>query len=76
MKKGKVMHAIEFIGHMEDGAVKIPKEYQAQLNDKFRIIILQDESTEVQETKKKRSLNAVRITTKDLKFDRDEANTR
>jgi len=70
------MNAIEFIGRMENGAVKIPKEYQAQLSDKFRIIILQDESTEVPQTKKKRSLNAVRVTTKDIEFNRDKANAR
>ena len=55
-EEGKIMQAIEFIGHMEDGAVKIPKEYQDQLSKTFRIIILYDESTDLQEAKKKRSL--------------------
>lgn len=68
------MHAIEFIANAEDGMIKIPKEYQKQLSDKFRVIILQD--AETKGPRKKRTFDAVRITTKDLKFDRDEANER
>ncbi len=71
------MRAIEFVANAEDGVIKIPKEYQAQLGDKFRVIILQDEKfSETKKTRKKRTFDAVRITTKDLKFDRDEANER
>jgi len=71
------MHAIEFIANSEDGIIKIPKKYQKQLGDTFRVIILQDASSiETKKPRKKRTFDAVRVTTKDLKFDRDEANKR
>ena len=71
------MHAIEFIAESEEGSIKIPKKYQAQLRNKFRVIILQDElPTETKSLPKKRVLNAISYTTNDLKFDRDEANER
>lgn len=71
------MHAIEFVANAEDGMIKIPKEYQKQLGDKFRVIILHDASAvEAKDVRKKRTFDAVRVTTKDLKFDRDEANER
>ena len=71
------MHAIEFVANEEDGMIKIPKEYRAQLGHEFRVIILQEDlSVETKKTRKKRIFDAVRITTKDLKFDRDEANER
>ncbi len=71
------MRAIEFVANVEDGVIKVPKEYQAQLGDNFRVIILQEETpTESKKPRKKRSLTAFRTTTKDLKFDRDEANER
>ncbi|OGB83887.1 hypothetical protein A3F66_02740 [candidate division TM6 bacterium RIFCSPHIGHO2_12_FULL_32_22] len=71
------MRAIEFVANVEDGVIKVPKKYQAQLGDNFRVIILQEESsTAKKKSGKKRSLTAFRITTKDLKFDRDEANER
>ena len=72
------MHAIEFIAEIEDGIIKVPKKYQDQLSKKFRVIILQDDETADQTKKlsKKRTFDAVRVTTKDLTFDRDEANER
>lgn len=71
------MHAIEFVANNQDGMIKIPKEYQKQLGDKFRVIILQDTSSaQTKGIRKKRTFDAVRITTKDIKFDRDEANER
>lgn len=70
------MRAIEFVSNAKDGIIKIPKEYQSQLGAKFRVIILQDDNNIKQKSNKKRSLKAVRITTKDIKFNRDEANER
>lgn len=71
------MRAIEFIAKIEDGVIKVPKKYQAQLDNNFRVIILQNEpSTQVQQSQKKRTFDAIRITTKDIKFDRDESNER
>lgn len=71
------MHAIEFVANAQDGMIKIPKEYQKQLGDEFRVIILQDAlSSEVKKNRRKRTFDAVRITTKDIEFDREEANER
>lgn len=71
------MHAIEFVAEIEDGTIKVPKEYQNQLSKKFRVIILQDETADqTKKLSKKRTFDAVRVTTKDLTFDRDEANER
>ena len=71
------MHAIEFVAEIEDGTIKVPKEYQNQLSKRFRVIILQDETaTQTKKLSKKRTFDAVRVTTKDLIFDRDEANER
>lgn len=71
------MQAIEFFAKAQKGTIKIPKEYQEQLQDQFRVIILQEgPSLESKKLRKKRSLTAARIKTKDLKFDRNEANER
>ena len=70
------MHAIEFRANIKNGTIKIPKEYQAQLINECRVIILQGESSVSIGPRKKRRLTALQITTKDLKFDRDEANER
>lgn len=71
------MHAVEFIATIKEGAIEVPKEYLGQLQDQFRVIILQDlPSEKAQNSKKKRSLSAVKIKTKDLKFTREEANER
>lgn len=71
------MKAIAFMAKIENGTIKIPKEYQSNLSSEIRVIIVQDEpSKENIKLSKKRSLKAFEITTKDLKFDRDEANER
>ncbi len=70
------MQAIEFIAHSENGVIKIPQEYQAQLEGDFRVIILKEEINSIKSSSKKRRLTAVQITTKDLTFDRDETNTK
>jgi hypothetical protein len=71
------MEAIEFIATAQKGNIKIPKQYQEQLNDQFRVIILQEAvAPEKKGPRKRRTLNAVRIKTKGFKFDREEANAR
>ncbi len=70
------MEAIEFIAKSEKGSIKIPKEYQAQLQDQFRVIILQEASTAQKHIHKKRTLSAAKLKTKGFKFNRDEANAR
>jgi hypothetical protein len=70
------MQAIEFMAKAEKGSIKVPKEYQEQLQDQFRVIILQEANTSKKSTSKKRVLNAVKIKTKGFKFNRDEANAR
>lgn len=71
------MEAIEFTTEAKDGVIKIPKKYQAQLQDTFRVIILQESSSETKKVpRSKRVLRAVKIKTKGFKFDREEANAR
>ncbi len=71
------MYAIEFVANVEDGMIKVPEEYQKQLGHTFRVIILQDASSvQTKGSRKKRTFDAVRVTTKDIKFDRDDANER
>lgn len=71
------MEAIEFVASAEKGSIKIPKEYQGQLQDQFRVIILQELSAVAKKTtRKKRSLGEPKIKTKGFKFNRNEANAR
>lgn len=68
------MKAIEFIAKAVKGSIKIPKQYQEQLNTEFRVIILQETATsEKKASKKKVSLSAPKIKTKGFKFSREEA---
>jgi hypothetical protein len=71
------MKAIEFTTKAKNGVIEIPKEYLEQLQDQFRVIILQ-EVPEVgkKAVHKKRTLSAAKIKTKGFKFNRDEANAR
>lgn len=71
------MEAIEFIAKAKKGSIKIPKQYQEQLNAQFRVIILQEASApEKKASRKKRTLSAPKIKTKGFKFSREEANAR
>ena len=71
------MKAIEFITKAKNGVIKIPKEYKEQLQDEFRVIILQELPAEEKKISgKKRTLSAAKIKTKGFKFNRDEANAR
>jgi hypothetical protein len=68
------MEAIEFTAKAKDGVIKIPKEFQASLNEEVRVIILIDSQKKAKSIK--RELKAIKIKTKGFKFDRDEANRR
>ncbi len=67
------MEAIEFITKIHNGIIKIPKEYRESLRDRIRVIIMPDnKKTGISEKK----FNALKLKTKDFKFDRDMANER
>ena len=71
------MEAIEFIANVKDGTVKIPKKYLSNLPKEFRIIILINKDIPVKQKEvKKRQLSALKVKTKGLHFDREEANAR
>jgi hypothetical protein len=71
------MKAIEFITKAKNGVIEIPKEYQKELQDQFRVIILHEApALEKKALRKKRTLSAAKIKTKGFKFSRDEANVR
>lgn len=68
------MQAIEFIAKAKNGTITIPEEYLTSLNNEFRVIILVEPQQPV--SPKKRALSSLKVETKDLNFDRDEANER
>ncbi|HEV2917239.1 MAG TPA: hypothetical protein VGW78_05875 [Candidatus Babeliales bacterium] len=70
------MQAIEFIARVKDGVIELPKEYINTIHDQCRIIILLDTKIPKKTTPKKKKLSALKIQTKGLVFDRDEANER
>ncbi len=70
------MQAIEFIAKAEDGTIKVPKKYLKSLTGKVRVIILIEKETEKQQESKKAKFSALKIQTKGLKFNRNEANER
>ncbi|MFA6065684.1 MAG: hypothetical protein WC707_00710 [Candidatus Babeliaceae bacterium] len=68
------MKAIEFTTKAKNGVIEIPKEYLTTLHNEFRVIILV--GPEVVVDKKRKKLSSIKIKTKGLVFDRDEANER
>lgn len=71
------MKAIEFKAKAQKGTIKIPKQYQEQLDTEFRVIILQETPAQKKKSSKKKiSLGAPKIKTKGFKFSREEANAR
>lgn len=69
----QVFKAIEFITTPENGTIKIPTQYIQDLTSEIRVIILINPDEPKRAVKK---FDAISISTKDLKFDRDEANQR
>ena len=73
------MEAIEFITKTEDGIIKIPKKYLNNVLGEVHVIILIDtEKIKKQKIVKKKDLNltSLKVKTKGLKFNRNEANER
>lgn len=73
MERGP-MQAIEFVTKVKDGVIEVPKEHLAVLHNEFRVIILVEPQSI--SPKKKTKLTSLKVKTKDLVFDRDEANER
>ena len=73
------MHAVEFQAVIEDGIVRIPKEYK-DLQDKteVRFLIIYDDNSKYRANieKKEKKMSAISIDTIGFKFDRDEAHER
>lgn len=67
------MKAVEFTTTPKNGVIKIPKQYLQDISEECHIIILIKEKPS---KKKKVKLSALSLDTKNLKFDRDEANER
>lgn len=66
------MEAIEFIVEKQHGKIiEIPEQYLDAISGTFRVIILLD-STPESEPVRKREFKAVKLKTKDFKFNREE----
>ncbi len=65
------METIEFETNIKDGIVYIPKKYLQKCKSKKAKIVIYLENE-----KRKKSLNAISIKTKNFKFDRQEAHER
>lgn len=70
------MQAIEFITDAEDGIIRIPKKYLKDLKKNIRVIILVEEKEKKAKSFPKKGLTILKIKTKGLSYDRDEANTK
>lgn len=72
------MKAIEFITHIQDGIIRVPEEYLKNLQEEFRVIILIEEKVtkKSKAEERRKALSTFKVETKDLTFDRDEANER
>lgn len=72
------MKAIEFITKPKDGVIEIPKKYVKSISKEIRVIILIN--AEVANQKQRESsgplFTALKVKTKGLSFNRDEANKR
>jgi len=75
------MQAIEFVGELKEGIIKIPKKYISNVHKKVRVIVLIDEKEPTKEVSrakgsKRKKFKAFKVDTKGLRFNRDEANVR
>jgi hypothetical protein len=68
------MHAIEFETQAHNGIVEIPQQYLAWKNKTVKVILLDIEKEE--SLIKPIQFNAVKLKTKDYRFNRDQANER
>ena len=69
------MQAIEFVTHVKNGIIEVPKEYLKALHDECRIIILISSDDHKTVATKKKKLTSLEVDTRGL-FDRDETNER
>ncbi|HPZ09956.1 MAG TPA: hypothetical protein PL110_17830, partial [Candidatus Eremiobacteraeota bacterium] len=60
----------------ENGVIKIPEKYQKDISGNLRVIILMEKPEERKPCESKNPFNAIRIKTKDFRFNREEANER
>lgn len=67
------MQAIEFVSTAHDGVVDLPREHQGWNGKEVRVILLEAAS---EATKRKTLFNAVTISTRGYRFNRDAANER
>ena len=71
------MQTIGFTSSTADGVIKIPQEYMSCLGQEVLVIlVVNDGVTQKTPESRKRQLTALQIDTKDIVFDRDEANER
>ena len=75
------MQAYEFYATLENGAIKIPKQYQNRITSGAKVIVLNSKPRKSNREKanaQKRTdlLSPITIDTRGWKFDREEANER
>ena len=63
------MKAIEFVAQAKNGVIEIPKEYQEQLKEQFRVIILQEVSTPEKKKIEKEAINVKKIIKHEFTYD-------
>ena len=62
--------AIEFITKKNGRIIEIPAEYMNEISEEFRVILLIHQKPKT--SSKKRIFNALKVDTKDFKFNRDD----
>lgn len=70
------MDTIEFDAIQENGMIKIPRQYINNISGPFRVIIMFDKDRKTEANELSSMFKAVKIKTKDFKFNREEANER
>ena len=66
------MQTIEFNSVISDGVIPIPEKYRGSLSSSVRVIVMAND-TAVPESK---NFSAMKLKTKNFKFNREEANER
>jgi len=68
------MSTIEFDAIEENGIIKIPQHYINNISGPFKVILILDDNRKMEETVNSSMFNAVKIKTRNFKFNREEAN--
>ena len=67
------MQTYEFSSVVEDnGIIRIPEQYLSNISSPVKVIVFSND--EIQNNDKTKHFSAMKIKTKDFKFDRNEAN--